>query len=58
MGLWLVGVASPSRADEKKVALKDVPKAVLQAAKKLFPDAEIRVPRRRRRTGRPSSRSR
>lgn len=37
----LVVSAAPARADEEKVPLDKVPKAVLEAAKKRFPKAEV-----------------
>ncbi len=42
MSLGLIGFVSAAQADEEKIAPKDLPKAVLKAAKKLFPDAKIR----------------
>jgi hypothetical protein len=39
--LGLLVAASSGRADEEKVALKDVPKAVLDAIKAKFPGAEL-----------------
>lgn len=42
VSLGLIGFVSAARADEEKIPLKDVPKAVRNAAKKLFPDAKIR----------------
>jgi hypothetical protein len=38
----LTGISTGARADEEKVALKDVPKAVLDAVKAKFPKAEIK----------------
>ena len=37
----VVGIVGPARADEEKVALDKVPKAVMDAAKKRFPDAKF-----------------
>jgi hypothetical protein len=40
--LALVILASPSRGDEQKISLGDVPKAVLDAVKTKFPQAELK----------------
>lgn len=42
VALGLVGFVSAARADEEKLALKDVPKAVLDAVKAKFPAAELK----------------
>ena len=39
---FLLAYVSPAGADEQKVPLKDVPKAVLLAVKAKFPDAELK----------------
>ena len=40
--LGLLGLSGPAFGDEKKVAVEDLPKAVLKAAKAKFPEAKIR----------------
>jgi len=42
LALALVGVCAGARADEKKIPLDQVPKAVLDAARKHFPGAQLR----------------
>src|SRR3954447_75360 len=39
--LGLLGLVSGARADEEKITLKDVPRAVLDAVKEKFPGAEL-----------------
>jgi hypothetical protein len=42
VGLAVLGLGASLRADEEKVALKDVPKAVLDAVKAKFKNAELK----------------
>ena len=47
-----------ARADEEKVPLDKVPKEVMEAVKARFPGAKLHGATRRRRTARPSTKSR
>ncbi len=44
MGLVLLGLASSVQADEHKIPLSEVPKAVIDAVKQKFPRAELKRP--------------